>query len=1027
SPAFSYRPEDTEVREGESVVLHCSATGYPRPTITWTKSDEIIPNGKTEKFNVSPSGSLQILNVERNDHGTYECLAANGLDSITAVAQLIVLIPPGFDRRPSDQIAVEGRTIEFICRAYGNPEPVIAWTKMGNPLPEDRRHTLLPDGTLRIARVTKDDEGSYECQAINTAGHRQSTANLEVSKRVPPVFLITPTDLDVVSGSDVQIPCNANGYPLPTITWSKDGIQISESNKFYINPDGFLIIRDAGRIDQGRLSANTEYPGDNIVNQSINEAIANVDRAFNSTRTSLFDKSKPRTPSDLLTLFKFPTPEAIEIARAAEIFETTLEIIHESVENGMRVNLSHVGYKNLFNNIVSPDHLEIIANLSGCTTHRSAINCSDMCYHQKYRSYDGTCNNLQHVTRGSALTAFSRILKPIYENGFNTPVGWNHSQLYYGVSKPSARLVSIHVAASPQVENDEKFTHMLMQWGQFTDHDLDLTVLSPSKVQFIDGQRCNETCDNQPPCFPIPIPEGDPRIVRSTCMEFTRSSAVCGSGSTSVFFNTVMPREQINSITSYIDASNVYGSSKSLTDELRDFASERGLLRTGNIVASSGKPLLPFNRNTPIDCLRDENASPVPCFLAGDARANEQLGLLSMHTIWMRESNRIATQLLNLNPHWDGETLFQESRKIVGAQMQHITYTHWLPKILGPHGMQLMGEYTGYNPNTDSSIINAFATAAFRFGHGIVNPVIYRLNSTFQPIPEGNIPLHRAFFSPYRIVDEGGIDPVLRGLFGTPAKDLNSEQVLNTELTEHLFEMVHHVALDLAALNIQRGRDHALPGYNDWRVYCNMSAVSSFNELKDEISNADVRDKLERLYHHPGNVDLWVAGMVEDPLPGGILGPTFTCIIAKQFQRTRDGDRFWYENPGVFTAAQLTQIKQTSLSSVICENSDHINRIQKDVFLKATYPTGYLKCEEITAMDLRVWTDCCEDCSNNNDYSVTQLFRFKKSDKFTPAVDENKINDKEKTDTQQSMGNAMEHLTDIVTELQQTVQDLLNQ
>ncbi|XP_077991222.1 peroxidasin homolog [Glandiceps talaboti] len=1072
-PAFTYRPEDTEIRESESAVLHCSATGYPRPVIVWKKHDQILP--EDERYRISPGGSLQIFDVRRRDEGAYQCEAVNSVDSVSASARLIVLIPPSFEVRPSDQDVIEGRTAEFQCRARGNPQPVIAWTREdGTALPNDRRHTELSDGTLRIARVTDADEGSYECRAINTAGHRRTVASLSVSRRIPPVFLVTPTDIDIQTGSDAQIPCSANGDPPPTITWSKDGIQISESSKFYISPEGYLSIRDVGSNDQGRYECSARnsigfastsmqlnvivlddrnYRGDNIVNESIKMAINSVDRAINSTQSALFDKSKPRTPNDLLSLFRFPTPEAVEIARAAEVFERTLEIIHDSVQRGMKVNLSNVEYSNKFNDLVSPHHLEVIANLSGCTAHHVRANCSDMCFHQKYRTADGTCNNLQHPMWGSALAPFNRLLKPIYENGFNTPVGWNQTQLYNNYQKPSARLVSLHVASSRDITEHKKFTHMLMQWGQFVDHDLDFAVLSPSKVQFIDGVKCDETCENQPPCFPIPIPEGDPRITRRRCMEFTRSSAVCGSGSTSVFFNTVMPREQINQITSYIDASNIYGSSKSLANLLRDFATEKGHLRTGNIVESSGKPLLPFNRDTPIDCLRDASESPVPCFLAGDHRANEQLALLSMHTLWLREHNRVATELLNLNPHWDDDTIYHEARKIVGAQLQHITYIHWLPKILGPRGLDIMDKYNGYDPNTDGSIINAFAAAAFRFGHGLINPMIFRFNSTFQPIPEGNLPLHKAFFSPYRVVDEGGIDPILRGLFGSPAKELSPNEVINTELTEHLFQMAHTVALDLAALNLQRGRDHAIPGYNDWRVLCNMSAATTFDDLRKEISDENVREKLELLYRHPGNIDLWIAGMVEDALPDGLLGPTFTCILAKQFQRTRNGDRFWYENPGVFTPAQLTQIKQTSLAKILCDNGDHIERVQKDVFLKAEYPTGYLKCEDLPGMDLRVWTDCCEDCKDSDkEYLVTQIFRSKRSEQTSPASskhsklhktiisssqqkagktkdrkEENHVSLKSGKTTPSTLEKAVVYLTDMVTELQQTVKDLSGQ
>eukprot|EP00058_Branchiostoma_floridae_P020862 XP_002606352.1 hypothetical protein BRAFLDRAFT_67595 [Branchiostoma floridae] len=200
--------------------------------------------------------------------------------------------------------------------------------------------------------------------------------------------------------------------------------------------------------------------------------------------------------------------------------------------------------------------------------------------------------------------------------------------------------------------------------------------------------------------------------------------------------------------------------------------------------------------------------------------------------------------------------------------------------------------------------------------------------------------------------------------------------------------MAHHIALDLAALNIQRGRDHALPGYNDWRVLCNMTAVNDWDSLRHQISDAQLRERLRQLYGHPGNLDLFVAGAVEDVVPGSLLGPTFLCIITQQFKNIRNGDRFWYENPGVFKPSQLTQIKQTSLARVLCDNGDSIDRVQHDVFLNADFPTGYVYCDNIPRMDLTAWTECCEDCANSAEFgTVTGQFRKRRSTRYSELSD----------------------------------------
>ena len=161
---------------------------------------------------------------------------------------------------------------------------------------------------------------------------------------------------------------------------------------------------------------------------------------------------------------------------------------------------------------------------------------------------------------------------------------------------------------------------------------------------------------------------------------------------------------------------------------------------------------------------------------------------------------------------------------------------------------------------------------------------------------------------------------------------------------------------DLAAINIQRGREHGLPGYNTFRKICGLRKATTFKEFEDHISAKSVA-KLSKLYSHPDDVDLFVGGVLERPLTDGALGPTFACMVAKQFRKLRVGDRFWYErfDPTVgFTAAQLKELRKVTLARVICDNSDGIKMVSKRVLSRSTYQ---VPCSSIPQMDLTKWKE----------------------------------------------------------------------
>ena len=370
----------------------------------------------------------------------------------------------------------------------------------------------------------------------------------------------------------------------------------------------------------------------------------------------------------------------------------------------------------------------------------------------------------------------------------------------------------------------------------------------------------------------------------------------------------------------------------------------KGLLKT---LQSKNGDLLPRDNNTlmaPNNFCLDLGG----CFLAGDGRSNEQMVLASMHTLFLREHNRIATNLKNINRHWNGEKIYQETRKIVGAVLQKITYKDFLPIIIGPDALP---EYK-YDPSINPGILNSFATAAFRFGHSLIRPAFDILDEGFNPTGDP-LPLRQLFFN-NTFIRSRGVDELLLGLLGNESQAVDRE--LAAGLLNNLFERPQSPGLNLAALNIQRGRDHGLPGYNAYRKVCGLEDASrSFHYTKNEIQFYN-RLKLFKLYNNDPNIaDLWVAGLAETPVRDALVGPTFRCIIREQMRRVRDGDRFFYENPQVFTSSQLKEIKKASLSKVLCDNLNNIVSVQKNAFLAGSAKQRRILCGGIPGIDLHKW------------------------------------------------------------------------
>ena len=460
---------------------------------------------------------------------------------------------------------------------------------------------------------------------------------------------------------------------------------------------------------------------------------------------------------------------------------------------------------------------------------------------------------------------------------------------------PGTRFISNALSAQAELTvNVVAATDMVWQWGQFLDHDITFTPEGAS------GETMR-----------IPIPRGDPVFdpFRSglRTMPFNRSAFDPATGG-----SPEDPRAQVNTITAFIDASNVYGSGLARTLALR---TNDG---TGRLKTSSGGRLLPYNA----DGIENDGGTRRDLFVAGDLRSNEQVGLTALHTLFVREHNRLADDIAAEHPDMSGQEIFELARKIVGAQMQVITYREFLPVVLG-HGA--LGPYEGYDPEVDPTITNEFSAAAYRFGHTMLSSNLLRVDDSGE---EYAIPLRTAFFNPSFVADHG-ISGLLRGLTRQQAQRVDA--LLVDDVRNLLFGPPGGPGRDLAALNIQRGRDHGLADYNTVRAAYGMSPAATFAEVTSEAS---VVDSLVSTYSEIGLLDLWVGGLAEDPLPKAMLGETFHTILVDQFIRLRDGDRYWFENDPYFLAnpTLLSELRATTLATIIRRNTSITDGIPDNVF-----------------------------------------------------------------------------------------------
>jgi peroxidase len=497
-----------------------------------------------------------------------------------------------------------------------------------------------------------------------------------------------------------------------------------------------------------------------------------------------------------------------------------------------------------------------------------------------FRSIDGSNNNRADPTLNQANTDFARVGPANFADGFNEMT-----------TGPNPRTISNIVVAQedagedgPHLTDDNgiALSGMMYAWGQFIDHDLDL-------------QKSDTTKD-----ISIPIPAGDPLLSGSiplTRVAIDPETGVPGK-----------PATAINTVTGWLDGSQIYGSDAATAASLRT--------ADGHMKMSEGD-------NLPI-----VDGPQGPAFAAGDVRAQENPDLTALQVLFVREHNYQVDRLQEEHPHWSGDRLYETAKAITTAEMVNITYSEFLPHLLGEDAIE---RYRGYDPTVDPRITEEFAGAAYRFGHSIVSDEISAISNLGKFTSEQT--LAESFFEAPETFAATGADGLLRHLSGDLANPLDAQIV--DGLRNFLFDPPD--GMDLAAINIQRGHDLGLGTLNQTREALGLAPYTSFDQLSSDPETAAA---FEKAYGSIDAVDLWAGGLAEDHTEGAVIGPTFGRIIGDQFTALRDGDRYYFENQK-FDRETMREIESTTLSDLILRDTD-TTAMQADAFVATERHSGTL-------------------------------------------------------------------------------------
>ncbi|KAL4613374.1 dual oxidase 1-like [Arapaima gigas] len=520
--------------------------------------------------------------------------------------------------------------------------------------------------------------------------------------------------------------------------------------------------------------------------------------------------------------------------------------------------------------------------------------------------YDGWYNNLADHSRGAAGSPLIRHSPPRYSDGVYQPL------------------------QEPLLPNPRRISNVAMNGTSGQKSSKNQTVLSV----FFGYHVLHEIVDSRRPGCPpefmhIGVPLGDPVFdPNSTGKVFLPFQRAEWDKHTSRSPNS--PRTQVNHVTAWIDGSSIYGTSSSWCDALRSFS--------GGRLASGPDQGLPKQSTRSFMWASADPSTgrhgPQGLYEFGNTWGNENVFTVAEGIIWFRYHNYLASQLQEKHPSWSDEELFQNARKRVVATFQNIVFYEWLPRY---SGNVTVPSYPGYQKFVDPGISPEFQAAAMGIWSTMVPPGVYMRNRTchFRKVLnlDGSlspaIRMCNSFWSRENPNLQTGedVDDLMMGMASQISE--KEDNIIVEDLRDYMYGPLIFSRSDLVALIIQRGRDFGLPSYNQAREAFGLQPVSSWEDINPELNIAN-----PQLYNNDtSKLELFPGGLLESAEGPG---PLFSSIILDQFQRIRDGDRFWFENKlnGLFTAEEIQAIRNTTFHDVlVAVTSAESHHFQKNVFI----------------------------------------------------------------------------------------------